>query len=73
MSHATVTLRPAGPRTGIRARRTAGRAIEVTLLTALALLVVSPIYWTLVTSLRTPAQSFSNPPAWIPAHPLWSN
>ncbi len=26
-----------------------------------------------MTSLRTPAQSFSNPPDWIPAHPLWSN
>jgi multiple sugar transport system permease protein len=66
------SAQPAFAVTG-RTRRTAGRAVEIVLLTAAALLVVSPIYWTLVTSLRTPAQSFSNPPAWIPTHPLWSN
>ena len=54
-------------------RRTAGRVLEITLLSAFAILVVAPIYWALVTSLRTPAQSFTNPPAWIPAHPMWSN
>ena len=54
-------------------RRTAGRVIEIILLTGFAILVVAPIYWALVTSLRTPAQSFTNPPDWIPAHPMWSN
>ena len=54
-------------------RRTAGRVLEIILLSAFAILVVAPIYWALVTSLRTPAQSFTNPPAWIPAHPMWSN
>lgn len=54
-------------------QRTAGRVIEVILLSAVAVLVVSPIYWALVTSLRAPAQSFTNPPAWIPAHPMWAN
>jgi multiple sugar transport system permease protein len=49
------------------------RAAAVLLLTAVALLMVSPIAWTVVTSLRAPAQSLSNPPAWIPTHPLWSN
>ena len=76
MSHATVPVRPvtkAGSVSTVRIRRNAVRAAEIILLTAVALLVVSPIYWTLVTSLRTPAQSFSNPPAWIPTHPLWSN
>ncbi len=53
-------------------RRT-GRVIEVVLLSAVAVLVVAPIYWTLVTSLRSPAQSFTNPPDWIPTHPMWSN
>ena len=47
--------------------------IEIVLLPAAAILVVAPIYWTLVTSLRTPAQSFTNPPDWIPTHPMWSN
>src|SRR6202034_1371837 len=41
---------------GVQVRRTAGRVVEIVLLTAVALLVVSPIYWTIVTSLRTPAQ-----------------
>lgn len=49
------------------------RAVEVLLLTVVALLVIAPIAWTIVTSLRTPAQSFSNPPDWIPDDPLWSN
>ena len=47
--------------------------VEVVLLSAVAILVVAPIYWALVTSLRTPAQSFTNPPDWIPTHPMWSN
>ena len=53
--------------------RSAGRVVEILLLCAAALLVVAPIYWTIVTSLRTPAQSFTNPPAWIPSNPQWSN
>ena len=69
----TAAAQPERRLRGVQARRTAGRAVEIILLTAVALLVVSPIYWTIVTSLRTPAQSFSNPPAWIPTHPLWSN
>lgn len=71
-SQAAGAVRP-GRLTGGRTRRGAGRTIEIILLSAFALLVISPIYWTLVTSLRTPAQSFTNPPAWIPTHPLWSN
>jgi multiple sugar transport system permease protein len=55
------------------ARRIGGRAIEIILLSAFAVLVVAPIYWALVTSLRTPAQSFSNPPDWIPTDAQWSN
>jgi multiple sugar transport system permease protein len=76
--HQRVAADPAaatqGRRTiGAPARRTAGRTAEIILLTAFAVLVVVPIYWTVVASLRTPAQSFTNPPAWIPTHPLWSN
>src|SRR5690242_2218409 len=54
-------------------RSIAGRVAEVILLTAVAILVVAPIYWALVTSLRTPAQSFTNPPDWIPTNAQWSN
>ncbi len=53
-------------------RRT-GRTVEVIILTAIALIFISPIVWTLSTSLRTPAEAFSNPPQWVPTHPVWSN
>lgn len=42
-------------------------------LVAAALLVISPVVWSISTSLRTPATSFNEPPAWIPRHPVWSN
>src|SRR5438067_11956084 len=43
-----------------------GRAVLGTLLVALALVWLMPIVWTISTSLRTPAQSFSLPPKWLP-------
>ena len=60
-------------RRALRAVRRGGRGLEVALLTAAAALVVAPIVWTISTSLRTPAQAFSNPPDWIPGSPTWSN
>jgi multiple sugar transport system permease protein len=42
-------------------------------LTAIALIFISPIVWTISTSLRTPAEAFTNPPQWVPVHPVWSN
>jgi multiple sugar transport system permease protein len=47
--------------------------VEIIILTAIALIFISPILWTISTSLRTPAEAFSNPPQWIPTHPVWSN
>jgi multiple sugar transport system permease protein len=38
-----------------------------------AVLVVAPIAWAFSTSLRTPAESFNNPPQWIPTNPDFSN
>src|SRR4051794_18312931 len=43
-----------------------GRAVLGTLLVVLALVWLAPIVWTVSTSLRTPAQSFSLPPKWLP-------
>jgi multiple sugar transport system permease protein len=57
----------------VRPARIAGSGVEVLVLTAVALLVVAPIAWTISTSLRSPAVSFTNPPQWIPSHPQWSN
>ena len=38
-----------------------------------AMVALGPLLWTLTTSLRTPAQAFSNPPQWLPLHPDFSN
>ena len=49
-----------------RATALAGRAALGTVLVVLALVWLAPIVWTISTSLRTPAQSFSLPPKWLP-------
>ncbi|MCC6175865.1 MAG: carbohydrate ABC transporter permease [Chloroflexi bacterium] len=53
--------------------RTIGRALVGTLLVVLALLWLAPIIWTMSTSLRTPAQSFSLPPQWLPTDLAFGN
>ncbi|MGN6102440.1 MAG: carbohydrate ABC transporter permease [Devosia sp.] len=50
-----------------------GRAAGLVVLSAAAVLSLAPLVWTLSTSLRTPAEAFTNPPAWFPLHPDWSN
>src|SRR3954469_7196338 len=42
-------------------------------LVLLACLWLAPVIWTLSTSLRTPAQSFSLPPKWLPTDLAFSN
>lgn len=49
-----------------RALALVGRALLALVLVLLALVWLAPIVWTLSTSLRTPAQSFSLPPKWLP-------
>lgn len=59
---------------GRRRRRVRlGPILSVLVLTVFALLTVAPVLWAISTSLRTPAESFNNPPQWIPTHPVWSN
>jgi multiple sugar transport system permease protein len=48
------------------------RAILI-LITIFSLLFLSPLLWTIATSLRIPAESFSLPPKWIPTNPRWEN
>jgi len=55
------------------ARRQAWRALGLILLIVIAAAFVLPILWTVSTSLRVPADSFDNPPKWIPLNPKWSN
>ena len=49
-------------------RRT-GRTMEIVILTAIALIFISPILWTISTSLRTPAEAFQQPAAVDPDAP----
>ncbi len=65
-----------------RARTTGGQAflryrlgywIGLILLLLFSVVVLAPFAWVVATSLRTPAESFSVPPQWIPIHPDFSN
>jgi multiple sugar transport system permease protein len=47
-------------------RYSSGRWLLILGLFALSVLMVAPLLWTFSTSLRTPAQSFSLPPKWLP-------
>jgi multiple sugar transport system permease protein len=53
-------------------RRVAG-ALRILLLLAAAVVMLAPIMYALATSLRSPMDSFTLPPKWIPTNPDWSN
>ena len=50
-----------------------GRIAGIAVLVLAAMVALGPLLWTVTTSLRTPAEAFSNPPQWIPMHPDFSN
>jgi multiple sugar transport system permease protein len=50
-----------------------GQWLTVVLLLAGSIIVLAPFAWTVATSLRLPAESFSTPPQWITLNPDWSN
>jgi multiple sugar transport system permease protein len=50
-----------------------GDWLRLLLLFGASIIILAPVVWTLATSLRTPAESFSVPPQWIPLRPDWSN
>jgi multiple sugar transport system permease protein len=56
-----------------RRRNLPWKILAVVVLIVAAILVVAPVIWAICTSLRTPATSFDEPPAWFPLHPVWSN
>lgn len=74
MQSATAVARDgvASPTWG-RVRKIAGRWLGFVPLTIAAIIVVAPVLWTISTSLRTPADSFSLPPQWLPVRPEWDN
>jgi len=50
-----------------------GDWLRLALLFAASIVILAPVVWTLSTSLRTPAESFSVPPQWIPLRPDFRN
>jgi multiple sugar transport system permease protein len=50
-----------------------GRITGIAVLVIAAMIALGPLLWTVTTSLRTPAEAFSNPPQWFPLHPDFSN
>jgi ABC-type glycerol-3-phosphate transport system permease component len=55
------------------ARRAAWHAALYVGLSAATVAFLFPIVWTLSTSLKTPAQTFADPPVWIPDPIAWGN
>jgi len=51
----------------------AGGWLRLALLFVASIVILAPVLWTISTSLRTPAESFSVPPQWIPLRPDWTN
>jgi len=56
-----------------RVRYVAGDWVRIALLGLGSVLFLAPFAWTLATSLRAPAESFSVPPQWIPHNPDFGN
>ncbi len=52
-----------------RLRRHAGRALLYVLVVGAAVLFTLPFLWTILSSLKTPAELFTYPPVWLPAKP----
>ena len=50
-----------------------GSIVGLVILIIAAVFALGPLLWTLTTSLRTPAESFDNPPQWIPLSWDFSN
>jgi multiple sugar transport system permease protein len=53
--------------------RKIGSILGVVVLILAAMFALGPLLWTVTTSLRTPAEAFSNPPQWLPFNPDFSN
>lgn len=54
-------------------RRRVVRWLTLAFLVGIAILTLMPFVWVVATSLRTPAESFSQPPKWIPTDMDFSN
>jgi len=57
----------------VQVTRRIGSIAGLIVLILAAMFALGPLLWTLTTSLRSPAQAFTNPPQWIPLNPDFSN
>jgi multiple sugar transport system permease protein len=75
MWNSTFAQHPASSRAarGRHLLRIAKRALGMLPLVVAAIIVVAPVWWTVVSSLRPASESFRLPPVWVPLHPDWSN
>ena len=55
------------------AARRIGSIVGIVVLVLAAMFALGPLLWTLTTSLRSPAEAFTNPPQWLPFSPDFSN
>lgn len=55
------------------ATRRIGGIVGIAVLVIAAMFALGPLLWTLTTSLRSPAEAFTNPPQWLPFSPDFSN
>jgi sn-glycerol 3-phosphate transport system permease protein len=72
MSVDTVPVRDSDAR-ALHRRRVWGKVGRYTLLTVLAIVVLFPIYITIVNSLLPPVDITRQPPTFFPSHPQWSS
>jgi sn-glycerol 3-phosphate transport system permease protein len=56
-----------------RTRRIVGKLLRYLLLTVLAIIVIFPLYMTVVNSLLRPSQIAARPPTFFPTNPQWSS
>ncbi len=56
-----------------RARRIVGKLLRYLLLTVLAIIVIFPLYITVVNSLLKPSQIAARPPTFFPTNPQWGS
>jgi multiple sugar transport system permease protein len=69
MAQQTLTQQPAG----FSFRVEPGRVLLYLFVIVLATLFGFPLFWTLMSSLKTPQEMMTFPPPWVPAVPQWGN
>jgi multiple sugar transport system permease protein len=67
-----MSLTVASP-TQVRAALKFGSGVGLVVLILAGMFALGPLLWTVTTSLRTPAEAFTNPPQWLPFNPDFSN